>query len=110
MDDFEQKLAARRLAQPSAELDRRVDDAFRAARGAAHPARKFAGWWWLAAATAFGGAAALVLVSTRQPTRVVVSVPVVYRVEAQGQVREMLLNPETEPEQPPPFTVSADTP
>lgn len=108
-DSLEEKLTAMRRREPSAELDQRANEAFRAAHVRAQSKRNST-WWWLVAATATGGVMVLALLATRQSPRTIVSAPVVYRVETQGRVREMLLNDATDHEEPPPFTVSTHRP
>lgn len=108
MEDFEQQLRAKRLAVPSEDLDRRIDGAFHAARAKVRTTRPFA-WWWLAAAAAVG-AAAVLLVFAHPQTPAAHSAPVVYRVEAKGRLRDMLLNPDTHRDRPTPFVARAVVP
>ncbi len=92
MNDLEQRLQSMRLAAPSADLDRRLDDAFRAAGRAGQRSRKPVFWWSFAAATAaVATAAAVLLMWPRRPEPV--PRQVVYRVEAQGRLRQLLLDP-----------------
>ncbi len=104
MDELEQKLAEMRLAAPSEELDRRIDETFRAARNVGRGTRQIGFWWWLAGTTTAGGVAAL-LVFTSLPSSRMKPVPVVYRIEAQGRLREMLLNASTNQVEPTHFEV-----
>lgn len=88
MNDLEKELAALPLAAPSAELDRRLDHAFAAA--ASFPARSASLWWSLAALGVAGAAAALALVLHSPPPP---APQVVFRFEAQGALRQLLLDP-----------------
>ena len=91
MDPLEQKLAGMKLTTPSERLDQRLDETFRAARSASRGTRKVGVFWWIGAMSAVGVVAAALLLtpprlppSQRQPT--------VYRIEAPGGLRDMLLN------------------
>jgi len=102
-DDLEQHLRALRLARPSAELDRRMDDAFRQASvsDVSMPRR----WWWLAALAAGAVAASLALIM--KPTAVPASpAPVVYHIEAPDVMREWLVPTSIESRPPPVVIVS----
>ncbi len=91
MNDLEQELSALPLAAPSADLDRRLRDAFAVAARTPKPARTATLWWWLATATVAGAATAMLLLSLRPPPP---SAPqIVYRIEAQGRMRQLLLAP-----------------
>jgi hypothetical protein len=107
MDDYEQKLKHTRLVAPSAALDRRIEDTFAAARRRREEARKSEFWWWLAALATVGGMTALVVISPRRsfPATEVA----VYRIEAQGRLREILLNPAISREPAPQFIVRETT-
>lgn len=102
MDDHEQKLKHARLAAPSAALERRIEATFAAARRR-EKAPKPAVWWWLAALATFGGVTALVVISPRRsvPTTEVT----IYRIEPEGRLREILLNPAISREPAPQFVV-----
>lgn len=91
MTDLEQRLQALRPAAPSAALDRRLDQAFAAARRRAGDPRRAAYWWWLALSSAAAAAVALLFVAPRRPAPP--PVEIVYHVEAQGRLRDMLLTP-----------------
>lgn len=107
MNELEQRLKSMRLAAPSAELDRRMDDAFLAAGRTRKKPRKTVFWWWLAALTAIGSVTALLLVSPdRSP---LAPKSVVYRIEAQGCMRQMLLDPAENQSRLPPFVVYINT-
>ena len=108
MNELEQKLKSADLAAPSAELDRRIDAAFSVARRTGNGSRKPAFWWWLTAATAAGVFTALFIVSPRSSS----PVPgrMVYRIEAQGCMREMLLNSTAIRREQPRFDLRVTTP
>jgi hypothetical protein len=106
MNELEQDLRAMRLAAPSAELDRRLMDAFAAAGRTRRPALKATPWWWLAAVTTAGAVAALLLAWPSSAA----SSPVVYRIEAQGRMRALLLEPPAGRERPPRFVLRAGAP
>jgi hypothetical protein len=109
MDDIERKLSETRLAMPSASLDRRIDQALSAATRAAQTTPKFAWWWWAGAATV-AATAVVLLVANHPAAPPVASSQIVYHVEAEGRLREMLLNSDAHRDQPPPFVVSATRP
>lgn len=108
MDELEQKLKHTRLAVPSAELDRRIDDAVAAARRRRNTSRKAAFWWWTTALATAGSLTALLVVFPRR------SFPApeveVYRIEAQGRMREMLLGPIINRDAAPQFVFHVNTP
>jgi len=99
MNDLEKQLSALPLAAPSAELDRRLDDAFAAA---ARPATISAPWWSLAALGLAGAAAVLALVLHSPPPP---APQLVYRFEAQGALRALLLEPPASRASPPSIVV-----
>ena len=108
MNELEQRLRSARLAAPSADLDRHLDEVFLAARRKAQGARPAAWYWWLTAAAAVGGMAALfLLASHRFPPA---PDAVVYRFEAQGRMVQMLLNPTARRAEPPSFVIRAGPP
>jgi hypothetical protein len=90
MDELEHKLKQARLAAPSAELDRRIGAAFATARRRRETSRRPEFWWWVAALATAGGMAALLVVSAHRPLPA--SAVAVYHVEAEGRLREMLLD------------------
>ena len=109
MEDYEQKLKHQRLAAPSAALDRRIEDTFAAARRGRERATRPAFWWWLAALATVGGVTTLVVISPRRP--VPTTEVTIYRIEAEGRLREILLNPAISREPSPQFVVhDATTP
>lgn len=107
MDDLEQRLQSARLAAPSAELDRRLDQAFRAARRPRRRSRPGWFWWSLAGVTAAGAMAALLFASIGRPPPA--PRQVVYRIEARGALRQMLLDPAASREGRPHFVVRVET-
>lgn len=107
MDEIEQKLKNARLAVPSAGLDRRVAESVAAARRR-QQAAPGGFWWWAVAVTAIGGMAVMFTVSA--PRSRPAPTVVVYQIEAQGRLREMLLNPAATGEAAPPFIFHVDTP
>ncbi len=107
MNDPEKHLRDLRLAPPSADLDRRMDDAFAAAADANPIWRRR--WWWLTALP-LGTAATFLFLLLRpvpepppSPARAVV-----YEIEPQGLMRDLLLTPPTRLRAPP--KLSVDTP
>lgn len=111
MDELEQKLKAMRLAAPSTDLDRRMDDVFSmAAARNQKGSRRPVFYWWLAAVTAGSGMAALFVVAPRRSPSTPETVAVVYHIEAQGRMRQMLFNPAASQDQPPRFLLRDSTP
>lgn len=109
MDELEQRLQSQRLAQPSADLDLRMREAFDAAHTAFAQKQSSRFWLWLtpAAATCSLAALTLVLLPRGQPD----ALPLVHRIEAEGRLREMLLNSVADHEAAPPsFVVHIDAP
>lgn len=109
MDELEQRLQSMRRARPSAHLDCRMQEAFDVAHSIAARKRSSRFWWWLmpAAAACSMAAITLVLFPRRQPE----PAPVVHRIEAEGRLRDMLLNSVAERDATPPrFVVRIDTP
>jgi len=101
MNDLENKLASLPLTAPSAELDRRLDAAF-ATAAASFPARTVSFRWSLAALAVAGAAAALALL-LRSPS--LPTPQIVYRIEARGPLRELLLEPPSARTPPPRLVV-----
>jgi hypothetical protein len=100
MNEIEQKIKNARLAMPSAELDRRIAGSVAVARRRQQvPRGGF--WWWAAALTAAGGVAAMLMFFA--PRSLPAPAVAVYQIEAQGRLREMLLNPPATREVAPPF-------
>ena len=108
MDELEQKLKQTPLAAPSAGLDRRLVEAFAAARRRREASPWAAFWWGTAALATAGSITALLLVSAHRsfPAPEVA----VYRIEASGRMREMLLNPTMPREAAPQFVFRVNTP
>lgn len=108
MNELEENLQAMRLSAPSADLDRRIDDAFTAVARNRHLSRKKMIWLWLPALGACGVAAALFLVWTQssRPS----SKQITYRIEAQGRMRLLLLNPPSSANPAPRFVITTHTP
>ncbi len=87
-EDFEQRLRALRLARPSDELDRRMDDLF---AGAANVPTPRSGWWFALMAPLSGVAAALAIFTMQAQRSAPVPAPLVCRIEPAGLMREMLV-------------------
>lgn len=87
-EDLEHRLRSLRLARPSAELDRRMDDLFASAANAptARP-----GWWFALMAPLAGVAAALAVFTMQAQRPAPVPAPLVCRIEPAGLMREMLV-------------------
>ncbi|HVZ63604.1 MAG TPA: hypothetical protein VG936_03375 [Lacunisphaera sp.] len=108
MDDLEQHLQRARLAEPSADLDRRIEAAFSARRNPPAVAVVSMRHWWLGAiAAGLSLAAGLVVSIRREPPR---PETVVYQIEAEGRLRDMLLNVAPEPEGLPNFAGRGTSP
>jgi hypothetical protein len=103
-DDIEKLLGNACLAPPSAGLDRRMNELW-AAGATGQPAARRSRWWWLALPAAGTIAASLFLLS-RQTIASAPIQPVLYQIEAKGQMREWLLNPASESLPPPKMIVS----
>lgn len=108
MDELEQRLERMRLAGPSDGLDRRIAAAVAAARRRRPASRRAVFWWWAVALGAAGGLAALLVVVSRRPPPA--PAVAIYRVEAQGHMRDLLLGPETTRAAAPPFSFHVNTP
>lgn len=97
MDDIEKRLKHARLLRPSDDLDKRIAQACDAAerRGKSRP--NYAVWWWTAALST-SAMAAVAVFPIHHAGHIVTQVPVsevaVYEFEAQGQMREMLIQPQ----------------
>jgi hypothetical protein len=105
MDELEQRLKSMPLATPSVELDRRLDEMFLLARRRRERSRKMVFYWGLVAAV--GGAALVFLMPLRRAPAA--PHPVVYRIEAQGRMRQMLLNSAADRDEPPRFVLRVIT-
>ena len=108
MSELERDLANLRLAAPSAALDRRMNDTFSAVTRPSPSSRRTSLGWWLVGVTATGAVAALLLVSPwplhPRPEQIV------YRIEAKGLMRLMLLNPPASANRQPRLVVNGSTP
>lgn len=101
MNDFEKQLKDIHLDAPSPQLDRRMQELFTI--GPARPSS--VRWWWMALPAA-GAVAASLLLMSHQPERPPQPQTLVYRVEAQGAMREWLLELPVESQTPPRMIVS----
>lgn len=111
MDDFEDKLQSLRRTTPSSSLDRRMDAAFSSANERAKEKQKRPQlWWWLAAVASAGGVAAVLFVSPLRSRIEPAESSAVYRFEAQGRMREMLLNSNSRQPEPLRFDIQVHEP
>jgi hypothetical protein len=106
MSEDELGLRRLRLASPSEDLDRRIGAAFGSAAKARSSAPKLSRWWWLLVFAASGAAAELLLVSPPELPRPPVAP--VYRIEARGHLRDMLLGTPSRTDNLPRLTVGGD--
>ena len=108
MNEPERILANQRLAAPSAALERRMHDTFSAATRTPPSPRRTSHWWWLGALAATGAIVALLLVAPwpRYPR----SEQMVYRIEAKGPMRQLLLEPPASVSRLPRLVVNGSTP
>ena len=107
MNPLEQKLAQMKLAAPSERLDARLDETFRAARRSGRRNHRVAFLWWVGATTAAGVVAVVLLLSSDR-TVSMTSMPVVYHIEAQDGLREMLLDSATNQIEPTSFELRVE--
>jgi ferric-dicitrate binding protein FerR (iron transport regulator) len=108
MNELEQRLRSRRLAAPSTTLDQRMDETFATAAQTRQWSRKPMHFWWFASLSAFGATAACLLVLLwAQPLS---PVPIEYRFEARGRMRQLLLDPPKTANQRPHFEVNTSSP
>jgi len=103
-DDLEKLLGSVRLAPPSAELDRRMEELL-ASDTQARLATSRSLWWWLALPVVGTIAASLLLMSWH-PVAPRPLPAVLCQIEAKGLMREWLLNPPSASRLPPKMTVS----
>jgi hypothetical protein len=108
MDPLEQKLAEMRLAPPSERLDERLDETFRTARKMGRDKHRIGFLWWIGATTTVGVAATVLLLASFR-TAPIKPTPVVYRIEAKGGLREMLLNSDAIQVEPTSFELRVET-
>lgn len=94
MNDLETKLPGFPLDPPSHQLDRRMEELF-AAVTSGRPAARRSRWWWLAL-PAVGTIAASFFLMSRPRIAPPQIEPVLYQIEAQGLMRDWLLNPPPE--------------
>jgi hypothetical protein len=107
MNDFEQQLKAARLAVPSDQLDRRMDDLFRAAVAAVPDARRASSrWWFLGVPAAAAIGLHLLVLSLPWSPRAPVVAPIVCQVEPAGLMRALLLTPPAAQSAPPVLQLS----
>ncbi len=92
-DDLEPRLRALRLAEPSAEHDRRMTELF--ANFAATPNARPG--WWLALVAPLAGVAAALAMFTLPGERYAPPEPLLYRIEPEGLMRELLMPPSRAP-------------
>jgi hypothetical protein len=105
MDHFEEHLRTFRLAPPSAELDRLMDNAFERTADPGSAAPSWLRWWWLVLPVT-GAVAAALLLTVRPRLAPAPPGPVVYQIEAQGRMREWLLAAPIKAQAPPVVLVS----
>jgi hypothetical protein len=107
MNDLEQNLRDMRLAAPSAAFDRRIDETLTPAAAPRHSPRPATPWWLLAVA-ACGIATVFLLVSPwpRSPS----SERIVYRIEAKGRLRQLLLEAPAGVDLQPHLTIKGNAP
>jgi hypothetical protein len=109
MDELEHRLQSQRLAAPSADLDRRIGEAFAIAHAVAEERRRPPLWWWLVPTAVAVSSAAMLLVALPRVRPPVATT--VHRIEAEGRLREMLLNSVADSHSAPPaFVVRIDAP
>ena len=108
MNELERDLKAARLAAPSSAFDHRMNELFAAAAHSRPSRRKATLPWWLAGLTAFGAAAASLLVAPLPHP--LPPAPIDYRIEAQGRMRQLLLDPPTSANQLPRFVMTGSVP
>jgi|ERR1017187_1091700 hypothetical protein len=107
MNDIEQHLKKMRLASPSTESDRRMSETLAVAAQTPRSSLSVSRWWWLAALTAAGSVAVVLLVFTKAQQKQFGAV--VYRIEATGRLRLLLVETPSNKFGMPPLTVSPGT-
>ena len=108
MNELERSLQSAPLAAPSASLDRRMGDLFAAAHTPSRSRTAFP-WAWLAGTAAFA-AMLVLLLALPQGSLPPAPKTVAYQVEAQGRMRQLLLEPPAGPDSLPHFLLSSPTP
>jgi hypothetical protein len=96
MDEIERRLLTQRLAAPSAGLDRRIAGSFAVARAT----RRGSLLVWCSLATALAAGVVVAFFAPARRDVPTLSQTVVHHFEAQGLLREMLLNPTDERDAP----------
>jgi hypothetical protein len=112
MNYSDEHLRTARLAAPSDDLDRRMQETFaRAAQELPEPPRATA-WRWIGFFAAAGIAATLALVATRvaRPPFRRSANQATYSIEPHGPMRQLLLETPASSRPPPHFAVSVSTP
>ena len=112
MNDSEEHLRTARLAAPSDDLDRRMRETFASAARVQPAPLRVPAWRWIGLVAATGIAATLVLVATRSGRLPAgpPSVQVLYSIEPQGPMRQLLLETPASKRPPLHFAVSVSTP
>ena len=108
MNDLEQKLRNMNLASPSADLDRRMSETLESVGAAPEPPFGLGQRCRFLVLAASGVAAMFILVQFVARHRQ--QQPTVYRIEATGRLRQLLLEPPSSGDSHAPFTVSGSTP
>ena len=108
MKDIEQRLRDMHLAGPSADLDHRLSKMFGAVAQSTSTSRSPVSWWRLLVLV--GAGAAVVFVLIQLTTGGHQTEPLVIRIEAQGQLRQLLLEPPSGANNPPCFQVNGSNP
>jgi len=108
MNDLEQKLKNMRLADPSADLDRRMNETLGAVARTPLSSRGLGRWLQVSAWAASGAAAVflLVLLAARKNK----PEPIVYRIEAKDSLRLLLLTPPSTADTQPRFIINGSAP
>ena len=112
MNDSEEQLRTARLAAPSDDLDRRMQETF--ARAACTPPApgRAAAWRWIGFLAATGIAAAVAVVATRlvRPPADSATAQALYTIEPQGPMRQLLIETPATTRPLPHFAVSVSPP
>jgi hypothetical protein len=108
MNDLEQMLRDMNLTRPSADLDRRISETLESAREAPEPTFR-AGQRLRFLALAASGVAVIFLLA-QFVARHHQQQPTVYRIEATGRLRQLLLEPPSTGDSHTPFNVSGSAP
>jgi hypothetical protein len=108
MNEFEKRLKDMGLACPSADLDHRMGKILGDASLAPRLSHNLDLTWFMRALAASGMAAALLLVALSSRHRV--PKVVIYRIEAKGSLRQLLLDPPSTVDNRPRFKVDVSAP